>query len=51
VWVVRVDHQGFGALSAESDAADEIAGEFAPRLIQAAQGITLPGLSPRPANR
>jgi len=51
VWVVRVDHQGFGALSAESAAADEIAGEFAPRLIQAAQGITLPGLSPRPTTR
>jgi hypothetical protein len=51
VWVARLDHQVLDTLSAEGAAADKIAGEFAPRLIQAAQGITLPSASPAAANR
>jgi DNA-binding winged helix-turn-helix (wHTH) protein/TolB-like protein len=50
VWVARLDHQVLDTLSA-AGAADMIAGEFAPRLIQAAQGITLPAASPGAANR
>ena len=47
VWVVRTDRQIADALSAESAAADTIAGEFVPRLIQAASGVTLPAFAKR----
>jgi DNA-binding winged helix-turn-helix (wHTH) protein/TolB-like protein len=51
VWVVRMDHPVLNALRVVSTAADKIAGEFAPRLIQAAQGIALPSASPAATNR
>lgn len=47
VWVVRTDRKTLDALGAETEASEKIAGEFAPRLFQAAHGIALPAFANR----